>query len=354
MSEFLLIRHAVNDFVKTGRLAGWTPGVHLNEDGRAQAEALGHRLAKTRIDALYSSPLERTVETAEAVLAHHPHLKLNLLDDVGEVRYGTWQGAEIKSLVKRKMWRVVQINPSRARFPGGESMREAQMRAVNAIEMLNERHPRSAIAVVSHSDIIKMIVAHYLGVHLDLFQRIDVSPASLTILRLGYGRPVLVQLNEASYLPPPRQPKADERSITAIRPATALTLDAVGEPGARMFFLQAAGPDVAPVTFALEKTQALLLAGQIEAFLAEMGSPTDGEVPPAPPLAAPEPLMFRAGGFTLKYEGADGLVGLVVSEMLGEGQGAPRTVALWATPGQLHSLAAQARAVAARGRQQQA
>lgn len=353
MSEFLLIRHAVNDFVKTGRLAGWTPGVHLNEDGRAQAEALGHRLAKARIDALYSSPLERTVETARAVLAHHPDLRLELLDDLGEVRYGTWQGAEIKSLVKRKMWRVVQINPSRARFPGGESMREAQMRAVNAIEMLNERHPRSTIAVVSHSDIIKMIVAHYLGVHLDLFQRIDVAPASLSVLRLGYGRPVLVQLNESSYLPLPRRQPQDERIITEIRPATALTLDAVGEPGARAFFLQAAGQDIAPVTFALEKTQALMLAGQIDALLAHIGSALPGDAQPAPPLATPEALMFRAGGFTLKYEDAGGLVRLVVTEMLGEGQGAPRAIDLWATPGQMHSLAAQARAVVARGRHAQ-
>jgi probable phosphoglycerate mutase len=354
VSEFLLIRHAVNDFVKTGRLAGWTPGVHLNEDGRAQAEALGERLARTRIDALYSSPLERTVETAQAVLAHHPELQLSLLEDVGEVRYGTWQGAEVKSLVQRKMWRVIQINPSRARFPGGESLREAQMRAVNAIEMLNDRHPRSTIAVVSHSDIIKMIVAHFLGVHLDLFQRIDVSPASLTVLQLGYGRPVLVQLNEASYLPPPRHPQHDERHITTIRPATALTLDALGEPGARAFFLQAAGQEVAPVTFALEKTQALMLAGQIEALLAPIDSAAAHSTQPAPPLAAPEALMFRAGGFTLKYEDAGGLICLVVTEMLGEGQGAPRTIDVWATPGQMHSLAVQARAVAARGRQSNA
>src|SRR5947199_308847 len=93
MTEFLLIRHAVNDFVKTGKLAGWTPEVHLNEDGKAQAAALGVRLANEKIHALYSSPLERTVETAQAVLEHHPDLQLQLLDDIGEVRYGAWQGA---------------------------------------------------------------------------------------------------------------------------------------------------------------------------------------------------------------------------------------------------------------------
>src|SRR5204862_5927775 len=98
MTEFLLIRHAGNDFVKTNRLAGWTPEVHLNEEGRAQAAALGVRLATKHIDALYSSPLERTVETAQAVVEHHPELTLQLLEEIGEVRYGDWTGMEIRKL----------------------------------------------------------------------------------------------------------------------------------------------------------------------------------------------------------------------------------------------------------------
>ncbi len=201
MTELLLIRHAVNDFVKTGKLAGWTPEVHLNEEGNAQAAALGCRLAETKIDAIYSSPLERTVETAQAVLQHHPNLQLQLVDDIGEVHYGEWQGEEIGKLAQRKLWRIVQAFPSRVRFPNGETMREAQIRAVNAIEMIADRHPRATVAVVSHSDLIKMIVAHYLGMHLDLFQRIEISPASLSIISLGYGRPEIVQINETSYLP---------------------------------------------------------------------------------------------------------------------------------------------------------
>lgn len=210
MTEFLLIRHAVNDFVKTGKLAGWTPEVHLNEDGRAQAEALGKRLAQTRIDALYASPLERTVETAQAVLAYHPELQLQLLEDVGEVRYGTWQGEEIGKLAQRKAWQIVQAVPSRMRFPNGEAMRNTQMRAVNALEELVEKHPRATVAVVSHSDVIKMIVTHYLGLHLDLFQRIEISPASLTIISLSYGRPTIVQVNETSYLPAPKPKDKDK------------------------------------------------------------------------------------------------------------------------------------------------
>jgi probable phosphoglycerate mutase len=352
MPEFLLIRHAVNDFVKTGRLAGWTPEVHLNEDGRAQAEALGLRLAKTRLDALYTSPLERTVETAQAVLAHHPSLTLHMLDDVGEVRYGTWQGAELRQLVGRRLWRAVQINPSRARFPNGEAMRESQMRAVNAIETLAERHPRGRIAVVSHSDIIKMILAHYLGVHLDLFQRIEVAPASLSIIRLGFARPMVVQINETSYLPEPKKPEAnkDERPIAEIRPAARAIVDAIGQPGMRVFYLQAvAHDDPDPVTFVMEKTQALMLAGQIEDFLgaqfADLTPMQDGD---NPPLAEPEKIMFRAGEFALKSEG--GQVCLTVGEMLGEGMGAARNVQLWLTPPQAARLAERARAVAAAGR----
>src|SRR5262249_18856972 len=108
MTQLLLIRHAVNDFVKTGKLAGWTPEVHLNEEGKPRAAALGLRLGKTKIDAIYSSPLERTVETAEAVVAHHPDLRLQLLEAVGEVRYGAWQGGELSKLSQRKLWRLVQ------------------------------------------------------------------------------------------------------------------------------------------------------------------------------------------------------------------------------------------------------
>ncbi len=206
ITQLLLIRHAVNDFVKTGKLAGWTPEVHLNDDGRAQAAALGVRLAKVSIDAIYSSPLERTMETAQAVIEHHPGLELQRLDALGEVRYGAWQGAELRKLSQRKLWEVIQFVPSRAEFPDGEAMRNTQLRAVNALEELAEKHPRQTIAVVSHSDVIKMILAHYLGMHLDMFQRIEVSPASLSIVWIAYGRPVVVQINETSYLPPPRRP----------------------------------------------------------------------------------------------------------------------------------------------------
>jgi probable phosphoglycerate mutase len=206
MTEFLLIRHAVNDWVNTGRLAGWTPGVHLNQDGKSQAAALGERLANVPLAALYSSPLERTMETAEAIAAHHPDLAIQVLDALGEVRYGEWQGAKLSVLRRQKLWEIVQVYPSRAHFPGGEAIRQAQLRAVDALEALVLRHPNDRIAVVSHSDMIKLIVAHYVGAHIDFFQRIDISPASVTIIRLGHDRPYIIRVNDTCHLPIPRPP----------------------------------------------------------------------------------------------------------------------------------------------------
>jgi len=200
MTQILLIRHAVNDFVKTGKLAGWTPNVHLNDEGKAQAEALGKRLADAPMTQLYSSPLERTMETAEAVRLHHPHLSIQQNVEVGEVRYGDWEGKEISVLQKRKMWHVVQEYPSRAYFPNGETMRGVQTRAVNEIERLAALHPRELIAVVSHADLIKMVLAHFLGMHLDAFQRIVVSPASISTLMLGYGRPYIGTMNDVAHI----------------------------------------------------------------------------------------------------------------------------------------------------------
>lgn len=200
MTHILLIRHAVNDFVKTGKLAGWTPGVHLNDEGKAQAEALGKRLADTPIQHLYSSPLERTMETAEAIRQHHPHLQIQAKEGIGEVRYGDWEGMEIAKLSMRKMWHVVQEYPSRASFPNGETMRGVQERAVNAIEELAAAHPRELVVVVSHADLIKMIVAHFLGMHLDAFQRIVIAPASISTLMLGYGRPYVGTMNDVAHI----------------------------------------------------------------------------------------------------------------------------------------------------------
>jgi len=200
MTTILLIRHAANDYVKSGKLAGWTPDVHLNDEGKAQAEALGARLADVPIKHLYSSPLERTLETAEAIRQHHAHLEIHLSYELGEVRYGDWEGMKISALVRRKMWSVVQEYPSRAYFPNGETMRGVQVRAVDEIERLVAAHPRDLVAVVTHADIIKMALAHYLGMHLDNFQRIAISPASISTLVLGHSRPFVATMNDVAHV----------------------------------------------------------------------------------------------------------------------------------------------------------
>ena len=200
MTTILLIRHAVNDFVKTGKLAGRMAGVHLNDEGVAQAEALGARLAEAPLRRVYSSPIERTMETAAAIVKHHPQLTVEARPEITEVDYGAWQGKAISELAKRKMWAVVQEYPSRARFPKGETMRGVQTRIVNAIETLARDHPEQMIALVFHADLIKMALAHYLGMHLDVFQRIVISPASISTLHLSHSRPFIIGMNDIAHL----------------------------------------------------------------------------------------------------------------------------------------------------------
>ncbi len=195
----MLIRHAQNDWVKTGRLAGWTPGVHLNEEGRRQAEALGERLASAKLQAVYSSPLERAVETAEAVVKHYPGLTVQIEEGVGEVAFGGWTGERLRKLRRRRLWDIVQNYPSGARFPEGESFRETQNRVIDALERIAQRHPGGKVAVVSHSDVIKLAVAYYAGIHLDLFQRLIISPASISIIGLSRMGPRIIRLNDTAH-----------------------------------------------------------------------------------------------------------------------------------------------------------
>lgn len=210
MTRLLLIRHAQNEWVRTGRLAGWTSGVHLNEEGRRQAEALGKRLAGDNLAAVYSSPLERAVETAQAVLKHHPHLELQIEEGLGEVMLGEWTGRPLRQLARTRLWRVVQAYPAGARFPEGESFQEMQARVVGALDRIAEMHPRESVAVFSHSDVLKAAFAYYAGIHLDLFQRIMISPASITTIRLYRMGPRIIQLNDTSHYRFPCDPDTGE------------------------------------------------------------------------------------------------------------------------------------------------
>lgn len=200
MTTFLLIRHAINDHVKKGRLAGRSPGVRLNAEGRTQANALAERLADAPIQQLYSSPLLRTMETARAIQKHLPQLKIQRSSAIVEVQYGRWQGKQFSELTRRKLWHIVQHHPSRVQFPEGETLRAVQSRAVDELERLRPLHPRQLIALVSHADVIKLILAHYLGMHLDLYQRISIAPASISSLDLSSGRPTLLTLNDCAHL----------------------------------------------------------------------------------------------------------------------------------------------------------
>ncbi|CAN5268134.1 histidine phosphatase family protein [soil metagenome] len=195
MTTLLLVRHATT--AATGaRLGGRTAGVSLDDAGRAQAEATARRLAPLPVKAVYTSPLERTRETAEIVAAPHRR-RVRDCEGVVEVEYGTWTNRPLKEVARRKLWPVVQARPSLVRFPQGESIRGMQLRAVDALQELVARHRRDAIAVVSHADVIKAAVAFYLGLPIDLFQRLHVSPASVTVLRLGeHEQPALLRFND--------------------------------------------------------------------------------------------------------------------------------------------------------------
>jgi probable phosphoglycerate mutase len=199
MALILLIRHGENEYTRTGKLAGWTAGVGLNEAGRQQAQALVERLKAVPIKFIYSSPLERARETA-APLAAATRLPVTIRAGLGEVRYGRWTGRSLKRLARTRLWRVVQNLPSAMRFPEGETIRAAQVRLVDTLEEIAAAHPKAAVAAFSHSDPIKLAVAYYLGMPLDLFQRLQISTCSVTMLMLGRGQPSLVKLNDTGPL----------------------------------------------------------------------------------------------------------------------------------------------------------
>jgi len=194
-TQLLLIRHGLTDWVGH-RLPGWTPGIHLSDQGRQQAEALAQRLASLPIEAIYASPLERTVETAEAIAALH-RLNVQIRENLGELRIGEWTGQSIEDLAKREEWLAIQFYPSGVSIPGGETMHEMQTRAVAELDLIRKAHPGATVAVVSHADVIKAAVAHYIGLHLDLFQRLVVYPASLTAFRFNKLGPRLLLFNDS-------------------------------------------------------------------------------------------------------------------------------------------------------------
>jgi len=230
-TRLVLARHAVT--AQTGPLlSGRAPGIDLSEEGRTQAAALGERLAGLPVGAVYASPIERTTQTAQAVADHHGLVVLPL-EGVLEADYGDWTGQKLADLAKTDLWKVVQRTPSRASFPSGESLASMQTRMVTALEAVVASHAGELVVVVSHADPIKAAIAHYTGVHLDLFQRIVVSPASVTAFAFSGHGVAMLKCNDTGVLdelqpPPPadddtgkgrkRKPKKTEPDGSTSRP----------------------------------------------------------------------------------------------------------------------------------------
>ena len=195
MPTLLLIRHGENDFLKQGRLPGCLPDIHLNGRGREQAAALAETLKTAPVRAIYSSPLERAVETA-GPLAQALGLTLQLRPALLDIDAGEWQGRQLKELRKLPLWKQVQERPSEVRFPGGESFMESQARLVREIDAIRGAHKqKEMLAVVFHADPIKLVLAHFLGLPLDNFQKLSVSAGSVSVLVLGRSGAQLAALN---------------------------------------------------------------------------------------------------------------------------------------------------------------
>jgi len=201
VATLILVRHGRTAANASGTLAGRTPGIDLDETGVSQAKRAGERLAVVPVAAVVSSPLERCRQTAKALVTAHPS-PLRVVTDKGllECDYGDWSGRPIRELAKEKLWTTIQSQPSAVTFPGGESMAGMQARAVAAIRKrdaaVEDAHGKDAVWVaVSHGDIIKSILADAFGMHLDLFQRIRVDPASMSIVRYTGGRPEVISSN---------------------------------------------------------------------------------------------------------------------------------------------------------------
>jgi probable phosphoglycerate mutase len=184
-ATLLLIRHATNPNVGRG-LTGWLPGVSLDEEGRKQADRLADRLAATPLDAIYSSPLERALETA-APLARRRSLEIVQNADLGELRFGEWQGRTYAELEHDSLWRRFNEYRSSTAAPGGEMMIEAQVRMVRALSGIALAHPGGSAAVFSHADAIKSGLMHILGMPLDLHLRLDIPPASVSVVQMSPG-----------------------------------------------------------------------------------------------------------------------------------------------------------------------
>lgn len=380
MTVLLLIRHASNDFIKDGRLAGRTPGVHINAQGQREADDLARRTAHLPIQAIYSSPLERALDTANAVANCHK-LPVTVIEGLLETEAGEWTGRKISELNGTDTWKAIQSKPVGVKLPGGESIDEAQARMVAAIEEIRQAHPRGMVAVVSHADPLKSVIAHYLNWDLNNFQRIAISPASVTVLMLNDKGAALLRLNDTGPLPKFQEPKEnpqepesegttekqdktektekDERKMAEanivhdLNPVSRVTAGAVGEPGHRTFYLQGR-QGTTLVSLLTEKDQVTSLGQGITDLLTRLGERPDAATNVSEyDLALEQPVepLFRIGQLGLGYDQESDLLVIVAYAVpTEENAETVDVVRFWGTRDQMRGLAQHVGQVAAAGR----
>lgn len=222
VATMILVRHGRTTANASGTLAGRLPGVKLDERGVEQARAAGERIAPVPLALAVTSPMERCQQTLSEILEGRSELPPVVVEaGVSECDYGEWQGEKLTTLARRKLWKTVQTQPSAVTFPGGESMPTMQARGVEAVRRhdaaVTAAHGDAAVWLcVSHGDLIKAILADALGMHLDLFQRLHVDPASISVIRYGEGRPMVLATNthagDLSWLAPPAAKKGRKPS----------------------------------------------------------------------------------------------------------------------------------------------
>ena len=199
MTELWLVRHGSTDALTGGYLAGRRAGLALDARGREEVAALARRLARVSFAAIYSSPLERTRETARAI-AETRALPVRELPALIELDFGEWTGRKLSELDGDARWRRFNAQRSTTRIPGGETMLEVQARAVDGLLALVASHAGERVLIASHGDVIRALVCYAFGMPLDFFARIEIAPASITCLELGEHAPRVTRLNDCAHL----------------------------------------------------------------------------------------------------------------------------------------------------------
>jgi probable phosphoglycerate mutase len=198
VATLFLIRHGLTA-VTGSRLYGRTEGIHLDDRGRRPAAAIVDRFDSVRLSAIYSSPLERCVETVQP-LADAQRLEVRIAEGLVEMDAGAWTGRTLASLRRLKLWKTVQQNPSRFHFPGGEGFADAQARIVDEVDRIARRHPRGRVAISTHGDLVRVLITHLGGAHLDHFQRVIADPGSVSAIHLDDGTPRILLVNDTGSL----------------------------------------------------------------------------------------------------------------------------------------------------------